>query len=58
MAHDVSILLGVDRHFSSQPRANTSMTIMRAPQRGHGKAAFGKLHKPDHDTRLTKLQQT
>ena len=36
MAHDVSNPLGVGRHVGSQPRANTSMTIMRAPQRGHG----------------------
>jgi hypothetical protein len=35
-AHDVSILPGVGRHLGSQPRANTSMTIMRAPQQGHG----------------------
>src|SRR6478672_5040194 len=31
-----SIVLGVGRHLGSQSRANTSMTIMRAPQRGHG----------------------
>ena len=36
LAHDVSILPGVGRHLGSQPRANTSMTIMRAPQHGHG----------------------
>ena len=36
LAHDVSILLGVGRQLGWQPRANTSMTIMRAPQRGHG----------------------
>jgi len=36
LAHDVSIVLGVGRHLGSQPRAKTSMTIMRAPQRGHG----------------------
>ena len=35
LAHDVSIVLGVGRHLGSQSRANTSMTIMRAPQRGH-----------------------
>ena len=28
--------LGVGRRLGSQPRANTSMTIMRAPQRWHG----------------------
>ena len=28
--------VGVGRHLGSQPRAKTSMTIMRAPQRGHG----------------------
>jgi hypothetical protein len=38
LAHDVSILLGAGRHFGSQPRAKTSITIMRAPQRGHGHA--------------------
>ena len=36
LAHDVSILLGVGRHFGSQPRAKTSITIMRALQCGHG----------------------
>ena len=36
LAHDVSILLGVGRHLGSQPRAKTSITIMRAPQCGHG----------------------
>jgi hypothetical protein len=36
LAHDVSILFGVGRHFDSQPGAKVSMTIMRAPQRGHG----------------------
>ena len=36
VVHDVSILVGVGFHLGSQPRANTSMTIMRAPQRGHG----------------------
>ena len=35
-AHDVSNPLWVDRHLGSQPRLNTSITIMRAPQRGHG----------------------
>src|SRR5712691_2615367 len=36
LAHDVSTLPGVGRHLGSRPRANTSMTIMRAPQQGHG----------------------
>ena len=36
LAHDVSILPGAGRHFGSQPRAKTSITIMRAPQCGHG----------------------
>ena len=36
LAHDVSFVLGVGRHLGSQLRAKTSMTIMRAPQRGHG----------------------
>src|SRR2546422_7986428 len=35
-AYDVSILPGVGRQLGSRPRANTSMTIMRAPQQGHG----------------------
>jgi len=35
----VSNLPGVGRHLGSQPRANTSMTIIRAPQRGHGQGA-------------------
>ena len=39
LGHDVSILLGVGRQVGSQPRANTSMTIMRAPQRGHGQGS-------------------
>ena len=38
--HDVSILIGVGagvgRYVGSQPRAKTSMMIMRAPQRGQG----------------------
>lgn len=33
LAHDVSILPGVGRHLGSQPRANTSVTIMRARRR-------------------------
>jgi hypothetical protein len=36
LVHDVSILPGVGRHLGSQPRAKTSITIMRAPQCGHG----------------------
>ena len=36
LAHEVSILVGVGQHFGSQPGAKVSMTIMRAPQRGHG----------------------
>src|ERR1700756_1209215 len=36
LGHDESILLGVGRHCGSQPGAKVSMTIMRAPQRGHG----------------------
>jgi hypothetical protein len=38
-AHDVSTLPGVGRHLGSRPRAKTSMTIMRAPQRGHEQGA-------------------
>jgi len=36
LAHEVSLLFGVGRQFGSQPGAKVSMTIMRAPQRGHG----------------------
>lgn len=39
LGHDVSILPDVGRHLGSQPRANTSITIMRAPQRGHGQGS-------------------
>src|SRR3981189_87229 len=39
LAHDVSILLGIGRHLGSQPRANTSITIMRPPQRGQGQGS-------------------
>ena len=39
LAHDVSTLLGVGRHLGSQPRANTSITIMRPPQRGQGQGS-------------------
>jgi hypothetical protein len=39
LAHDVSILLGVARHFGWQPRAKTSIIIVRAPQRGHGQGS-------------------
>jgi hypothetical protein len=41
VAHDVSVLPGAGRHFGSQPRAKTSMTIMRAPQCGHGQGSIG-----------------
>ena len=34
--HDVSIRIGVGRYVGSQPRAKTSMTIIRPPQRGQG----------------------
>ena len=36
LAHDVSILIGVGRQFGWQLGAKVSMTIMRAPQHGHG----------------------
>ena len=39
LGHDVSTVLGIGRQLGTQARANTSITIMRAPQRGHGKAA-------------------
>ena len=35
----MSILLGVGRHLGSQSRAKTSITNMRAPQRGHGQGS-------------------
>src|ERR1700756_3336600 len=38
LSHDVSILFGVGRQFGS-PGAKVSMTIMRAPQRGHGQGS-------------------
>jgi hypothetical protein len=40
LAHEVSTLVGVGRHLGSEPRANTSMTIMRAPQREHGQGSI------------------
>ena len=39
LSHDVSTVLGIGRQRGSQPRANTSITIMRAPQRGHGQGS-------------------
>ncbi len=36
LGHDVSLAVGGGRHLGPQPRAKTSMTIMRAPQCGHG----------------------
>jgi hypothetical protein len=39
LAHDVSILPGIGRHLGSQPRANTSITIMQPPQRGQGQGS-------------------
>jgi hypothetical protein len=39
LAHEVSNLLGVGRRLGSQPGSNTSITIMRAPQRGHGEGS-------------------
>ena len=36
LGHDLSILVGVGRQLGWPQRANTSMTIMRAPQHGHG----------------------
>src|SRR5215831_10081933 len=36
LAHEVSILISVGRQLGWQPGAKVSMTIMRAPQRGHG----------------------
>ena len=39
LPHEVSMLLGVGRHLGSQPRAITSITIIRAPQRGHGQGS-------------------
>ena len=39
LAHDVSLVVGVGRHLGLQPRAKTSMTIMRSPQRGHGQGS-------------------
>ena len=39
LGHDVSTVLGIGRQRGSQPRANTAITIMRAPQRGHGQGS-------------------
>ena len=39
LGHDVSSVLGIGRQRGSQARANTSITIMRAPQRGHRRKA-------------------
>ena len=39
LGHDVSNVLGIGRQRGSQPRANTSITIIRAPQRGHGQGS-------------------
>ena len=39
LGHDVSTVLGIGRQLGSQARANTSITIMRAPQRGHGQGS-------------------
>src|SRR6201984_3816390 len=36
LAHDVSILISVGRQLGGQPGAKVSMTIIRAPQHGHG----------------------
>jgi hypothetical protein len=49
LAHDVSILAGVGRHLGSQPRANTSITIMRAPQRGSIRSRNLTSSHPDLD---------
>src|ERR1700739_117724 len=52
LAHDVSILFGVGRHFGSQPGAKVSMTIIRAPQHGHGQGSTrgvsGAKSRPEH----------
>jgi hypothetical protein len=39
LANDVSILLAIGRHLGSRPRANTSITIMRPPQRAQGQGS-------------------
>src|ERR1700745_4442643 len=36
LSHDVSTLLGIGRQLGSQPRASTSVKIMRGPPGGHG----------------------
>ena len=36
LRHDVSILISVGRQLGWQPGAKDSMTIIRAPQHGHG----------------------
>jgi hypothetical protein len=42
LAHDVSILVGVGCHLGSHWRAKTLITIMRAPQRGHGQGSTSR----------------
>ena len=39
LGHDVSTVLGIGRQRGSQPRANTTITIMRALQRGQGQGS-------------------
>jgi hypothetical protein len=39
LAHEVSILISVGRQLGWQPGAKASMTIMRAPQHGHGQGS-------------------
>jgi hypothetical protein len=41
LVHEVSILISVGRQLGWQPGAKASMTIMRAPQRGHGQGSTG-----------------
>jgi hypothetical protein len=69
LAHDVSILPGIGRHLGSQPRANTSMTIMRPPQRGQGPVArsgpevadvfrrYGEAYRERHGASLCTAQR-
>ena len=39
LSHDVSTVLGIGRQLGSQQRANTSIRIMRGPQRRHGQGS-------------------
>jgi hypothetical protein len=59
-SHDVSILIaagaGVGRCFGSQPRSKVSMTIMRAPQHGHGRGSTHSISAELEEAGLFRVQ--